>query len=387
MSQAMSFPVTDPFLLKYGTFLPQNREITVDPKWMTCDIVTAPGRFTYLNITEPRTPVINGQPGKPVFGGSIMLNPEGCSHVLQAIYAIAEKNWDPEQRIDPATGQPTKLTPSQLLTMGLPHGIGMPLVDGTTYWRNNRNPQKYELWRGLYVIGTNTPAETKGKPNAIICKDVRGERISPAAIKSGDYGRYMIRLYPTPRRGAQGYGTNRVCALLQGVQLMAPGEAPVEFRCGCGGRRCFRQCRRHQYRSDVPGIAEPDPAAWIRPTGRAGARLRDASAAAGPAAGSTAVSAASHAASGGDAGSSEWSTAGLCSVSRSGSATRFRAGRPSGCSGTRTGERTAGAADGLWRHRSTAPASVTYQDTDDFQPRSFTASGFFLSCTGCVVPI
>lgn len=226
------FPVTDEFLLKYGTTMPEGNVLVPTEKFHNVEILTPYCRFMFVNVDPPKEGRYNPetkQTGKAQAQITFLFHPAGIQQICDALEAVVTANFDPETRRTGQNGAEEVWSPTDLLYAppGMPNPIINPLKDGTETWRNSNKPGLYEPQRGLFTMqGTLPVTDGSGNSQAPIYRD-DGLNICPASkFYSGCYGRAVIRLSPYPRRGTSGYGKRGVSVYLQTVQgvFMVRGE-------------------------------------------------------------------------------------------------------------------------------------------------------------------
>lgn len=238
MSATMQFPVTDAFLLKYGAQMPPGNKLEVDPEYGNIELTTPYCRLSFVYFDPPKMGrMINGQMSKTSAQALLMFNPAGTVEIYNALLAIADNNFNPEQRPGP-DGNLVTWKPSDLLyaPAGM-NGIINPLKEGTEQWRNSAKPQLYEVQRGLFTLNATMPVTNgQGNPQSPIYLDEQAQPCSPRNFYAGCYARAIVRLSPYPRRGQQGFGKRGISAYLHLVQFVAHGERLGSFNALANGQ-------------------------------------------------------------------------------------------------------------------------------------------------------
>ena len=153
------------------------------------EIVTPVGRLFYATLETPRA----AQPGaKPKFSVRLLLDPDQVGEISEAIYAVAEARFAPENGIDPRTGQPALLTPSARLQMGLLH---VPLRDGNTLFATD--PVKFALFQNKFYLNAGTDEDKR--PFTL---DTLGKQMDAAKIWRGCKARLRVicKAYETAKQ-------------------------------------------------------------------------------------------------------------------------------------------------------------------------------------------
>jgi len=241
----MNFPVTDPFLAKYGAIMPDTNKLELNPDFGNIELLTPYCRLSFVYFDPPKQgrQQRDGTTTKTAASALLMFHPGGIEQIEQALQKIVDHNFNAEQRVGP-DGQPVVWTPSQLLLApaNMANAIINPLKNGTETWQGSAKPQLYENLRGLYTLNVTLPVtDQQGNPQAPVYLDEQGQPCPAKKFYSGCYARAVIRLSPYPRRGQQGFGKRGVSAYLQVMQFVANGERLGNFDAVAYGQSIVNQ--------------------------------------------------------------------------------------------------------------------------------------------------
>ena len=208
--------------------------IELDAKFGSIRMFTPVGRFAYANVERPHSvQQPDGSRGPEQFTITILMNPNTCGDLYRAICMVAENRFPPEQKPDPQQGGALRPYSASELLM-LPRELGglhYPLRTGDSSYQ--REPAKYEQWRGLFFMNASMHAKSsQGSAQRPIYKDEKGFDIDPSKFYSGCYGRLLVTLFPFPKLGAQGRGARGVGIGLNVVQFASHGEPMSTFNAG-----------------------------------------------------------------------------------------------------------------------------------------------------------
>ena len=213
--------------------MPPN-DLTVDLKFHNIRMVTPVGRFAHIHVDAPFIiQQLNGQPGRPMFSGTLMMAPGTeqnpiIADLYRAVVAVADAHWAAVQRPDPAN-------PSNIVTVkgsalfgvdSTAGGLHYPLRKGDDNYM--RDPTKFGAWRGLWFINCGMSPKTKaGVDQRPICLDERGMQCEPKIFYPGCYGRMQVTVAPFDVNGNKG-----VTFYLNAVQFARHGERMATFDAG-----------------------------------------------------------------------------------------------------------------------------------------------------------
>ena len=181
MSQANTanpYAVADPFLSapEGGMQIPNNGGLEIEPKFGTIRLYTPIGRLAYCTFTKPKAiEQDDGSVGRMNYSGTIMLNPNACGDIYDAIVKVAASRFPPEVRVDPETGQRRQFTAQELLDIPREQGgLHYPLRSG--YDNYVKDPERFDQWQDLLYLNAVMPAEDQnGIPRSPVYFDEQSQ--------------------------------------------------------------------------------------------------------------------------------------------------------------------------------------------------------------------
>ena len=251
MSQTIAQNAVDTYLAQQ---VAPPQKIELDPQYGSIRMVTPIGRFAYVTLMKPKAvKQPDGSMGAEQYSLTLLLRPESCGDLYNAVCAVANNRWPSEQKPDPQNPNVMKnFTGAELLfidpRMG---GLHYPLRSGDESYM--RDPVKFGVWRGLFFINTSVAATNAktGASTAPVCKDENGRDCRPDVFYSGCYGRLQVTLFAYPKPGTQGRGSRGVGVALNAVQFARHGERLAGFDASKAAADAF----------GAAGAIAPDPTA------------------------------------------------------------------------------------------------------------------------------
>lgn len=215
---------------------PPEQAIVLDPNFGNVRLVTPIGRMSYVTIDRPRA-----QPGQEAkFSLSLLLAPDHCAQLWQAICLVADKRWPAEQKPNPSN-------PSEIVTMNGSQmlqyltkergGLANPLKQGNDMY--TKDPSKYGAYRDLMVLNPSVKATDKnGKSQQPFVMDEDGADMPAEKLYSGCYGRCQITVFAYPQPG-QAIPNRGVGVILNSVQFARHGEKMGGFDAKAAAQAAF----------------------------------------------------------------------------------------------------------------------------------------------------
>ncbi len=200
---------------------PPKQDIILDPQYDNIRLVTPIGRLSYVTLAVPR--LVPGSTDLR-YSATILMAPDHCGQLWEAICAVANKRWPGEERVHPQTKEKMMMngaTMLQWLTRDQ-GGLSNPLKRGDDIYM--KDPAKNEPYRGLFAISSGVKAANKnGQSQQPIVLNEEGRVMPASEIYSGCYGRLQLTIFAFPQPGQQ-IPNRGVGVMLNSVQFARHGE-------------------------------------------------------------------------------------------------------------------------------------------------------------------
>lgn len=251
---ATTSPTRDEYLFSAACAPDPSQTLVLDPKWNNILLTTPIGRMSFARLAVPAVP----KGGKELrYSASLLMAPEYCYQLWQAICMVADKVWPGEMKPNPANpSEMVKMTGSQMLERLTADQGGLinPLQSGDNQYL--KNPAQNSHCRGLYVMNAGVAAVNRktGATQQPITLNENGQVIDPKEFYSGCYGRLQVTVYAytEPRSG--------IGIVLKAAQFARHGERLGGFDAVKAATAAF---------GVLPKAEGTTPNPWTSPTGGA----------------------------------------------------------------------------------------------------------------------
>lgn len=212
----------DEYLFSAACAPDPTQQLVLDPQYGNIRMVTPIGRLSYVTLAAPRQ-----VPGSPDlrYSATILLAPDHCGQLWQAIAMVADKRWPGEERANPSNpSEKVMMTGSQMLQYLTREqgGLSNPLKKGDDIYL--KDPAKSGAYRGLYAFNCGIKSTNKnGVSQQPITLNEDGRPMSPSEFYSGCYGRLQVTIFAFPQPGQQ-IPNRGVGVLLNSVQFARHGD-------------------------------------------------------------------------------------------------------------------------------------------------------------------